>query len=91
MFRPDLCGMSEAPLAVSIAGQVRGRIDAKLPAHRGEYRRWHGRRIIEERPHEAHRGELQSESETVGIAALLDDLRVIAVIEVEARPGTGRR
>ena len=73
--------MSEAPLAVSIAGQVRGRIDAKLPAHRGEYRRWHGRRIIEERPHEAHRGELQSESETVGIAALLDDLRVIAVIE----------
>ena len=29
------------------------------------------------------RGELQSESETVGIAALLDDLRVIAVIEVE--------
>ena len=28
--------------------------------------------IIEERPHEAHRGELQSESETVGIAALLD-------------------
>ena len=39
MFRPDLCGMSEAPLAVSIAGQVRGRIDAKLPAHRGEYRR----------------------------------------------------
>ena len=99
MFRPDLCGMSEAPLAVSIAGQVRGRIDAKLPAHRGEYRRWHGRRIIEERPHEAHRGELQSESETVGIAALLDDLRVIAVIEVEVpgqllgltgRPGTGR-
>ena len=39
-----------------------------------------------ERPHEAHRGELQSESETVGIAALLDDLRVIAVIEVEV-PG----
>ena len=71
----------------------------RLPAHRGEYRRWHGRRIIEERPHEAHRGELQSESETVDIAALLDDLRVIAVIEVEVpgqlfgltgRPGTGR-
>ena len=78
--------MRDAPRAVSIAGHVRGRIDATWPAHRGEYRRWHGRRIIEARPHDAHRGERQRESETVGIAARLDDLRVIAVIKV-AVPG----
>ena len=45
-----------------------------------------------ERPQKAHGGELQGEPETVDIAALLDDLRVVGVIEVEV-PGQllGRR
>src|SRR5216684_632541 len=92
MIHPELCGMSKAPLAVPIADQVRGRSDAELPGHRGNNSSWHGRRILEERPQKAHGGELQGEPKTVGSAALLDDLRVVGVIEVEV-PGQllGRR
>src|SRR6266852_43993 len=58
MIHPDLCGMSKAPLAVPIADQVRGRIDAELPGHRGNHSSWHGRRILEEGPQKAYGGEL---------------------------------
>ncbi len=63
-----------------------------MPGHRGNNSSWHGRRILEERPQKAHGGELQGEPKTVGSAALLDDLRVVGVIEVEV-PGQllGRR
>src|SRR5216683_5892715 len=66
MIHPDLCGMSKAPLAVPIADQVRGRIDAELPRHRGNHSSWHGRRILEEGPQKAYGGELQGEPKTVG-------------------------
>jgi hypothetical protein len=92
VIQPDLCGMNKAPLSVPIADQVRSRIDAELPGDRGHHSSWHGRRILEEGPQKAHGGKLQGEAETVGGAALLDDPRVVGVIEVEV-PGQllGRR